>query len=39
MNNAVKDQAASSQDAQKQQQGQPTAADQAMGNKQRENGC
>jgi hypothetical protein len=39
MNSAVKDQAASSQDAQRQQQGQPTAADQAMGNKQRENGC
>lgn len=39
MNNAVKDQAASSQDAQRQQQGHPTAADQAVGNKQRENGC
>lgn len=39
MNNAVGQKAASSQDAQRQQQGQPTAAEQAMGAKPRADGC
>ncbi|SRR5579871_6757241 len=39
MNRVAGEKAASSQDAQKQQQGQPTAAQEAMGAKPRPGGC